>query len=362
MNHRLSISTLFCIFLTTSPATAQWRSEVILETEQGMGGVAIGDLDPSSPGNEAFVVNGAGEAWMAKRTGATWKAERIYRGPGELIMCAVGDVDPTKPGNEFVGCGSVEGPESLTGPGHAVLVWREDGRWESRQIFRDTLFLHGVAIGDVSTKYPGNEVITVGFNHRVQMSHFDRESNAWRHETIYVANDRLKVCVVDDVMPDRPGMEIIATGADGKPQLLWEGKLGWHHETVFVDRAGQSRVTVGPLGVLLAGDDGKVNLATRGDGRWLADCLGRDTAKMRGVVLADLDPRYDGVEAYACGYSGKVTQFVRVANSYWQANVLLTDPRALHHLVAGEFDPEHSGPEMLTAGHSGKLYVLSADN
>jgi hypothetical protein len=250
----------------------------------------------------------------------------------------------------------VEGAESARGPGQATLVWKDGQRWSSRCIFQDDHLLHGVAIGDVSAAHPGSEVVVCGFNHRVQLLYFDEGS--WKHETIYVANDRMKIVVAADVLPDRPGLEVLATGSDGRPQVLWEGKLGWHHQTIFADRLGQSRVAAGDVEVLIGGDGGKVTLASLRDGHWQPELLGRDTAKIRGVVLDDVDPSAPGVEAYACGYSGKVTQFVRTGDDYWQSRIVHVEERPLHHLLAGELDPEHRGPDLLTCGHGGRLIAI----
>lgn len=336
-----------------------WKSDILMQSEHGMGGAAIGDLDPDAPGNEVAVVNDVGEVWLVRRTDGEWKSERIYAGKGELIMCAIGDVDSGHPGNELVGVGMVEGPESREGSGQVVMIWKDGDKWSSRAIFQDDHMIHGVAVGDVSTRHVGNEVITGGFNHRVQLLH--QNGTSWEHETIYVANDRLKIALAADIFPDRPGLEVVVTGSDGRPQVLWEGKLGWHHQTIYVDHLGQSRVAAGKGGVLIGGDGGKVTLASHKDGRWQADLLGRDTAKMRGVVLGDVDPNSPGEEAYACGYSGNVTQFVRTSDDYWRSQLLYSDGHPLHYLLAGEFDPEHPGPELLTCGHAGRLVELYRD-
>jgi hypothetical protein len=76
-----------------------------MESDSGMGGAAIGDLDPSTPGAEVAVVNDAAEAWLVRRADGKWQPERIYAGKGEMIMCAIGDVHPRHPGNEFGGVG-----------------------------------------------------------------------------------------------------------------------------------------------------------------------------------------------------------------------------------------------------------------
>lgn len=346
------------ITLASAIATADqpWRTEVLYQSNHGFSGAAIGDLDPALAGNEVAVVNELGEAWLIGRDGAQWQAQRIHAGGGEMIMAAIGDVDPQRPGNEFVGAGMAAGRESEQGAGQLTLVHKEGDQWKSEVLYRDERLLHGVAIGDVCAAHPGAEVIAASFTHRVQL--LCRDGDRFQPETIYVANDRLKIVLAADVLPDRPGLEVLATGGDGRPQVLWEGNLGWRHETLFEDAFGQSRITCGEGGVLVGGDGGKVTLMRRREGRWQSEFLGRDTAKIRGVVLADIDPRVPGVEAYACGYSGNVTQYTQTSAGFWRSRVLYSDPRSLHHLLVGEFDARHEGVELVTCGHGGRVIGL----
>ena len=334
----------------------EWRAEVLLESEHGMGGAAIGDLDPESPGNEVAVVNAGGEVWLARRVQGQWRPERIHKGDGELIMCAIGDVDPRHAGHEFVGVGMVRGEESLTGSGQVLMVSKNGLEWTATQIFEDTHMIHGVAVGDVANRTAGNEIIACGFNHRVTLMSFADET--WRHEVIYVGNDRMKIAAIADVLPDRDGLEVVVSGSDGRVVVLWEDRLGWKHEIIYADAAGQSRVACGDLGVLIGGDGGKVTLARRQDGRWTTECIARHSGKIRGVAIADVDDRVAGTELYACGYSRTVMRHVQDAGGFWHTKVIYTADRPLHHLVAGEFDAEHQGPELVTCGHSGQLITL----
>jgi hypothetical protein len=349
------------VLLVESAAAQEgaWRAEVLLESEHGMGGAAIGDLDPGSPGNEVAVVNAAGEAWMARREADAWQPVRIHQGAGELIMCTIGDVDPRHAGNEFVGVGMVRGEESLTGPGQVLMVHREHGKWVSKQVFEDSHMIHGVAVGDVSSRAAGNEIIACGFNHRVTLLSF--VEGKWCPEVIYVANDRMKIAAVGDVLPDRDGLEVVVSGSDGNVVVLWEDRLGWKHEVIYADAAGQSRVACGEFGVLIGGDGGKVTLARRQGGRWTTECLARHSGKIRGVAIADVDKRIAGPELYACGYSRNVTQHVQDADGFWHTRVIHTAERPLHHLVADELNRAKAGVELLTCGHAGKLIVLIPD-
>jgi hypothetical protein len=350
------VSALACAATPVQGQDQAWKADVLLESDHGLGGTAVGDLDPDSPGNEVVTVNSVGEAWMVQRASSGWRPTCIHKGPGELIMCAIGDVDPRHPGQEFVGVGMVEGTESSTGPGQVLVIHREPDGWVATRVFEDDHMLHGVAIGDVSARSPGNEIIACGFSHRVTLLRFDQGS--WRPETIYVGNDRMKIVAVADVLPDRDGLEVLACGSDGNVVVLWEGKLGWQHQVVFSDPIGQSRVAAGDLGVLIGGDLGKVTLATRRDRQWEHEFITRDTGKMRGVAIADIDDDVPGSELYACGYSRNVTQLTRDEQGFWRSRIVFTAEKSLHHLVAGDVDPTHPGDELVTCGHGGRLIVL----
>jgi hypothetical protein len=336
-----------------------WEHQILLESKHGMGGLAIGDLDSASTGNEVVTVNDAGEVWMVAQVDSTWKPELIHKGKGELIMCAVGDVDSRSPGKEFVGVGMVRGGESPDGPGQVLMLRKHDRRWIAESVFQDSHALHGVAVGDVSAKCPGNEIVACGFNHRVHLVYLDDDE--WCAETIYVGNNRLKIAAVGDVLPEREGMEVLVCGSDGNVVALWEGKLGWCHEVVFSDRAGQSRIAHRGSKLLSGGDMGKVTLIRRENRQWQPEFVARDTGKIRGTVIADLDPAHAGVELYVCGYSRNVSQIVQDENGLWRSRTIFVAERPLHHLVAGDIDPSHSGEELITCGHEGKLIALWAE-
>lgn len=339
---------------------ACWKSQVLLECDQGMGGGAIGDLDPDTPGPEVTAVNAAGEVWLVRRTENGWRPQRIYTSTGELIMCAIGDVDPRHRGCEFVGVGMVTGRESSTGPGQVLQIHKHGDEWIGDPVFTDDHMIHGVAVGDVSRHHQGNEIVVCGFSHRVNLLSFDE--GRWKHETIYVGNDRMKIAVIADVLSEREGLEVLVCGSDGQVVVLWEGKLGWRHDVIFSDPVGQSRVAAHDCDVLIGGDKGKVTWARRRDSRWLPEFVVRDTGKIRGVAIADIDADHPGVELYSCGYSRRVTKSVWNDQGFWTSEVIFSAERPLHHLLAGEFEPTHAGPELLTCGHGGRLIALYPDS
>ncbi len=346
-----------------------WAATILLECDEHIGGLAVGDVDPDSPGDEIAAVTETGDVWLIRRNGSNdWQPQRIHAADGELIMCAIGDVDPNSPGNELVAVGMVRGRESQSGPGQ-VLVLRRDantGSFTAEQAFVDGHMIHGVAIGDVSARHLGNEIIACGFNHRVTL--LSHAGDHWDDEVIYVANDRLKIGLIADIYGERPGMEAMVCGSDGRVVVLHEAALGWRHEVAFESDAGQSRIAKNGMGVLVGGDDGAITLLSRRRDHWWVLPLGRDTAKIRGVAFADADgDRSD--ELYVCGYSGNVTLLVQSSEDRtdWHFQVIysaVVDGTVfpLHHLVAGELDPQRDGEELVTAGHAGRVIMLSRNN
>jgi hypothetical protein len=350
---------------TVVPCSAQsevpTHGTVVIEAQAGLGGMALGDLDPTTAGAELVAVSGNGQVWLAYtkvgKTGADRFGTRcIHHGRGELIMGAIGDVDPRHPGNEFVGVGMVDGPESLAGPGQAVMVSGSGDNWQATPIFQDDHMIHGVAIGDVSARHPGQEVITAGFNHRVTLLHF--EAGRFVPEVIYTANDRLKIAAVGDLLPERDGLEVAVCSSDGTAVVLWETDLGWKHQVLYEGTAGQSRLAVIEGGLLVGGDDGTVVYIHRVAKHWRTEFLFRDAHKIRGTAVGDVDPERLGEEFYVCGYSRVVTQLWHDLNGMWVNRPIFTAPRPLHHLLIGDFDPTQAGVELYTCGHDGKVWQV----
>jgi hypothetical protein len=212
-----------CIFvvimaLRLPVAAAQdtgWRAEILLETSRGMGGAAIGDLDPASPGNEVVVVIAAGEVWQVHRARDGWRSERIHAGDGELIMCAIGDVDARHPGHEFVGVGMVRGPESLDRPGQVLMIQRDGDTWRATQIFEDSRMIPGVALGDVDGALDGPQFYACGYLRNV--TQLVQDTNGfWHAKVIFVAERPLHHLISGEFDATHPGPELVTCGHSGR--------------------------------------------------------------------------------------------------------------------------------------------------
>ena len=72
-----------------------------------------------------------------------------------------------------------------------------------------------------------------------QLSPIAFDGEQWRHEVIYVGNDRMRVATIADVMPGREGLEVVISGPDGNVLVPWQSRLGSKHEIIDPNPAGQ---------------------------------------------------------------------------------------------------------------------------
>lgn len=79
--------------------------------------------------------------------------------------------------------------------------------------------------------------------------------------------------------------------------------------------------------------------------------------KLRGAVLADLDPRSPGLEAATVGYGRELSVVSNLGSATPAAVTPFVDSAALHHLTAANLDDDPT-LELIACGHSGLLVLL----
>ena len=77
--------------------------------------------------------------------------------------------------------------------------------------------------------------------------------------------------------------------------------------------------------------------------------------KLRGAVLADLDPTSPGLEAATAGYDGTLRAFT-FANDEWREAIVARDTDRFHHLTSGVL-PGWDGTVLIGVNYSGKVTV-----
>lgn len=350
------IAFLACLMLGACSATGggprEWVTETAFEAGHKLGGCTVGDLDPGRPGDELVAVGVNGDVHMVWREGDGWGHELLASLPGEMIACAVGDVRPDRPGNELVVAGMLGGGEDSGGRGAAWLILREGDGWGQELICEDTALIHGACVGNFDP-WPGDEVLMVGFSRQARVASF--RDGTWQVEAVCDLPGPGK-----NVVPYQKGFVVACS--DGSLAFrratssgAWSGPdvkgSGGRARLATFDRDG-----VSPL--LIAQDDGALVFAPGDeDVPGSGDVIHRDDRKLRGAVLADLEPG-PAVEAATCGYSGRIT-LLRAGGdgAGWAAEVLHQDDDRLHNLAMGR--PAGLGQSLVACGFSGRLLVVS---
>ena len=109
---------------------ASWGATIAYEAGQKLGGCAVGDIDPSHPGNEILAVAASGDVFVVRHDAQGWHGEVVAKASGEMIGCAIGDADPARPGLEAVVGGMQSGGEESGGKGAAHLLYLDDAGWQ----------------------------------------------------------------------------------------------------------------------------------------------------------------------------------------------------------------------------------------
>lgn len=324
-------------------APARWHTETAFTAPAKLNGCAIGDLDPRRAGNEIATVCANGDVYLVHRAGASWKHEKVAHLPGEMIQCAIGDVDPVHEGSELVVAGMKRGEERDDAPGAAHVIRLDGDAWKAEPLLETDALIHGVCVADLDPDRPGNEVLCVGFPARATV--VGRDGDAWKTVAIIALEGAGKTAV-----PYRGGAAVTCkSGA-----LLHVHRAGgWKAEVLDRAPGGQARIATDGARILTGRDDG---------GLGLLDAQGRtdiysESQRLRGAVLADLDPDSAGLEAATAGYSGKVT-VLHPGKDGWRATTVFEDTGKFHHLTSGELPGCGDGVELAGCGYSKRLTVI----
>jgi hypothetical protein len=318
-----------------APLRGDHSATLVLEVADALGGCGVGDVDPARGGNEIVVTSSKGPVFVVQRAEAGWQHEVAFHAPGEMIQVAVGDALPAHPGDEIVAVGMREGPEG-DGPGAVHVIWREGSAWKSTLAFEGEALIHGVAVGE-------GDVWVAGYDRAVHL--LRAKSGGFEHvaSAALPGNGKNALAV--------PGGVVVACTDGSLVQAKLEGPA---LAVTVLDRRESGRARLGTDGtrLVVADDDGTLSLVS-GSRR---ETIHTETGKLRGAVLADLDPDAPGIEAATTGYSGRVT-LLRERDGRFVASLLFADRAGFHHAVAGDVDGV-PGPELVVCGLAGRVLVF----
>jgi hypothetical protein len=311
-------------------------SEIVLDLPCKVGGCAIGDLDTTRQGNEIVALSTTGEIYLVYREGDEWKNEVIFKTPGEMIQCAVGDADPEHAGHELAAVGIASGDEDSGAEGVAYIIRRRKDGWKGERIFRDDALIHGVCIGREG-------VLVAGYSLKAHL--LVKSGKEWRAHKVADLPGPGKNAV-------RTEEGFFIACKDGSLLRVSGTKSGWKSSVVDQRGSGRSRLGTDGSNIIVSDDDGTLSIIGA-SGR---EKIYSESSKLRGAVLADLDPSRPGLEAATAGYLRKVTVLYK-RDGRWMPRSLFGDTDRFHHLAAGDLDG-YPGKDLAACSYSGRVVVI----
>lgn len=343
----IRIALLFCLCAQLmgckQAVLVDWTNETALDAGTKLGGCAVGDVDPDRKGDEIAVVAGDGSVYLVHALEDGWAQQKIGAATGEMIQCAIGDADPARKGLEVVAVGMKAGKEEDAGAGAAHIASRGPDGWSFDLLFEDTALIHGVCVGDIDPQRDGEEVLLVGFSRRATLAW--REGDSWQTEVVGELPGDGK-----NALPYQGGAAVVCN--DGAVVLVARKEGAWTVTELDRAEAGLARIGTDGERLVVARDDGALAILAAGE----REEIHQESSKLRGAVLADLDPDLPGIEAATAGYGNTVTLLHQDGDA-WKPRVLFEDTGRLHHLATGRIGPDGE-VGLVTCGYSGLLTVI----
>lgn len=321
-----------------------WSSLIAAQTGEKLGGIAIGDVDPRKPGNEIVAVGESGAVHLVAFENKAWTHEVIGQAPGEMVQVVLGEVDSNRPGLEIVVVGIAEGGEDDGGPGAAHVLFLDEGEWIMKEFHRSSALLHAACIAELDGTL-GAEVLLAGFSGDAVV--MDLTDDGW----VAIPAGELPGAAKNAV-EYRGGIAVAC--ADGSLVMVERDGDGYASKVIGRAPGGNARMaTDGDQRLLVARDDGVLGLYEDGQ----REDIYSESDKLRGAVLANVDPTRPGVEAVTGGY-GKVITVLSQDGDDWDDVEIFEDTDRLHHLTAGHIGTLGSTIFVVACGYSGRIIVL----
>jgi len=138
--------------------------------------------------------------------------------------------------------------------------------------------------------------------------------------------------------------------------LLRDGPESYTPKIIDQRSAGRARVGTDGHRLIVADDDGTLSIVDSGQRQEIY----KESDKLRGAVLADLDPQTPGLEAACAGYARRLS-LLELVDGAWRAETLYEDSDRFHHLIAADVDGQ-PGLELIGVGYAGNVVVLRRDH
>ena len=353
-----------------------WRTHVVHAGDLRLSGVAAGDLDPRTPGDEVLAVGERGALVLARVVDGTFRSTVLEEAGGELLQVAIGELDRAAAGHEAVAVGVLTGAEGDGGPGVAWLLTPSPEGLVRTELHRSAALLHAVVIAELDPRGAGLEVALAGFTREVLVLSRGAEGFVPRVVASLPGNAK-------GMAATRRGLAVACD--DGslvvveRPRVAEDPAAPWRVAYTWRGAAPLARVAARGDEVLVCDNNGVLRLLQFAAGGAFERELVCYTAsdRLRGAVFADVDPRTAGTEAATGGYDGTVhsvrltphavpDDVVPASAGFHHYRVELepcgADTGRVHHLAAGGFAGLGGsvGPvtALVSAGHSGRVLAF----
>ncbi len=320
-------------------ARAGWWQDIALEGQGKLGGCVVADIDPLLPGNEIVAVGEDGGIHLLWLWEGAWQHRRPYTLEGEAIQCVAGDLIAGQGGEELLALGVATGLEDGGGRGRvtAMGLTADRERWLKTYIEGESL-IHAGVFADLDPDAPGIELAYGGLFGEARLV------------------GRGRPAALGDLPGNAKGAAAGVGGVvfacdDGSLVRFRRGAGFWEADRLASAPEALARVAATADRALFCGNDGVLRLWQGGEVRELFTSSDR----LRGAVIADLDPLRPGLEYATAGYDGRVV----VA---WEEEdgpafeVVIEDGERLHHLAVGELPG--LGPCLVACGYGGRILVV----
>ena len=260
--NEIVIETLNTVNLLARNALGQWEKQVVFDGGKFIGttwGARLGEIDPARPGVELLFIHegildfSTGQfALPPASPGGEWQKQIVYE--GEVGMdSAIGDTNPALSGNEII-IPTEMGPvyEVSPQPGNP-------GIWPRRTLFDDFENApYALQIGDILPDEPGNEIV-YGTRYTASVSMSRETPGGHVMQVLYTAEYKFQMAMYDiaagNVMSASPALEIVGVDEVGRAHLVQYDGQSWSGQPIWQDTGTLHAALVADVLPLRPGDE-----------------------------------------------------------------------------------------------------------
>ncbi|MCK5773801.1 MAG: hypothetical protein KAH57_08425 [Thermoplasmata archaeon] len=302
-----------------------WITKTILSDTDKNRGVWVGDVDPNVDGQELYIFGYSRILYQAHGSFSTgYEVSDLYKDTARGHEIRIGDLLTDRPGYEI----------GIVGYSEALKVIYPSG-WEAETAYTSGDATDGVAIGELLSEHEGSEAVILSRDMGVYLSYYEPDTDSWFTEKIWTAQGQGLTPAIGDLMPDKPGNEILVVGLSAGLE--------------DAEDAGNGLATV----------------LYREAGVWTPVKVFEVPSLLHGCDIGDVDPGISGNEAVIVGFTREAYMiWYEEATKTWHSSLICNDTGNLRKVVIADILLENPGNEMVIASKSGKVLLAygRADN